>query len=292
MKIVSRKGAQPLNSIPETANDGHERVPLTVLRVMSFNLRHGTADDGPNSWIHRKSFVIDIIRQFSPDILGLQEALHSQLEELIPGLPQYGRCGVGREGGSRGEYCAILYRRKRLDLKASETFWLSETPAIPSVSWHSNCPRICTVGLFALRQSGRTLRVYNTHLDNHSQEAREKGMQVIIRHMTGQHPEGPLILLGDFNVEADNALFSLLKEKTDVAASPVPELADTFRVCHPTEHAAGTFHAFTGRDDGPRIDYIFVNRQIRPVGAGILRMNRNGHYPSDHFPIVAELSLD
>lgn len=48
-----------------------------------------------------------------------------------------------------------------------------------------------------------------------------------------------------------------------------------------------TFHDLTGTPDR-RIDYVFV-RGFTPVSARVVTDQRDGRYPSDHFPVVVEL---
>src|SRR5688572_24533450 len=140
------------------------------LRVMSFNIRYGTARDSIDSWPHRREMVFDVMRSFDADIMGLQEALRFQLDEVGAALPAYAELGVGRDDGkTAGEYSAILYRRGRFDVLDQGTFWFSDTPATPgSASWGNRITRICTWARLRDRTGGRTFYVYNLHLDHES----------------------------------------------------------------------------------------------------------------------------
>ena len=262
------------------------------LQIMTFNIRNGRANDGENDWIRRNLFVSDVIDQYSPDVLGIQEAFRFQLDELTQRLPEYGLVGIGRDSGTAGEYSAILYQKKRFDVSESGTFWLSDTPAKPSRHWGSACLRICTWAHFTDRASKRSFYVYNTHLDHESQQAREKGVQLIMKYIEERTHQDPFVLTGDFNADEDNPVFENLKGIESSVSPAGTELVDSFRMLHPNKKPAGTFHDFRGGLDGPKIDYILVTPDTRTLEASIVTINRNGCYPSDHFPVTAQLRFE
>ena len=258
---------------------------------MSFNIRYGLADDGVDSWENRKGLVSEVIRQHSPDVIGLQEALRFQIDEIRAVLPQYGLIGIGRDGGEEGEYSAILYRTERFKSDTSNTFWLSDTPASPSAHWGNNYRRICTWARLIEKSSGLAFYVYNTHLDHESQPSRENSVRLIANLIQERRNPDPFVLTGDFNAGEDNPAITYLKGKGDVPeASPLP-LVDTFRKRHPEAKDVGTFNGFHGQTNGPKIDYIFVTPDIRILDAAIVRTEQEGHYPSDHYPLTARIGL-
>lgn len=261
-------------------------VGVTV-KVMTFNIRYDTKDDGEDRWDKRKEFVMDVMRQEAPDVVGLQEAMPRQLEEIRKGFPEFGIVG----GAINGENRAILYKSARFDVAASGTFWLSDTPEKPSKSWGNRVLRTCTWARFVDKASGRTFFIYNTHLDHESQPAREKGARLILETMRGRTPADPIVLTGDFNAAEDNPAVKYLKGTDGASVREVPKLVDTFRVLHPDAEEVGTFNAFKGRTYGAKIDYIFVEPTTRTVDAAIVRTQRNGRWPSDHFPVTATVSL-
>jgi endonuclease/exonuclease/phosphatase family metal-dependent hydrolase len=264
--------------------------PLDI-RVMTFNIRTGLAMDGENHWDLRKAFVCDVIRQHGPDVLGVQEACRFQLDEFNTHLPEYGEVGIGRDGGTQGEYSAILYRKQRFDVDESGTFWLSNTPTIPSVYWGNHYRRICTWARLIDKQSARAFYVYNTHLDHQSQLSREESVKLIMKHIAARTHPDPFILAGDFNAEEDNPAIGYLKG-TAVLTDPTPiPLVDSFRMLHPAEKIVGTGNGFKGQLNGPKIDYIFISPDTRVLEAAIVRTTREGRTPSDHFPVTAHLQL-
>lgn len=270
-----------------------EREPLSgtlEVGVLSFNVRYGTAPDGPDAWQHREYLVQDVIRRADSDFVGLQEALRFQIDAIRAALPGYGEVGAGREDGrNTGEYSAILYQSDRWEVGASGTFWLSDTPHVPgSRSWGNEITRIVTWARFVETKSGRAVWVYNTHLDHESQPSRLKSAALLASRIAQREPPDPVIVTGDFNAGEDNPAILYLKNAN--GRSPV-KLVDTFRVLHPHADAVGTFNAFEGRLDGPKIDYVFVEPDARVREAGIIREQRDGRYPSDHYPVYAEITL-
>lgn len=258
-------------------------VAQSELRVMSFNIRYGTANDGPNHWDIRKGDVADVIADAAPDVVGLQEALHGQITYLLERLPAYALIGVGRDDGkTAGEYTAILYRRDRLRLRDSDTFWFSDTPGVvASTSWGNRITRICTWARFE-RTSGEAFYVYNVHLDHQSQPSRERSVALLRERIEARQPQAPVVITGDFNAgEANPAV---------LAMTAGGFVRDTFRMVQPDASPVGTFSGFTvGRVDGEKIDYVFVGPGIEVLEADIVRTAREGRYPSDHFPVTARL---
>lgn len=254
--------------------------PLTV---MSFNIRYGTADDGPNRWELRRAQMIELLSAQQPDVLGVQEALHFQIDEILKALPDYRMVGVGRsDGGQDGEYSAILYRASRLTIRRTATFWFSDTPEIvASNTWGNAIERICTWALFDDKQ-GRSFYVYNLHLDHISQPSREKSVGLLLNRIAARAPTAPVVVTGDFNTGETNPATQAMLQV----------FRDTFRVLHPDAKEAGTANQFTlGRTNSEKIDYIFVERETEVLSADIVRTSVAGRYPSDHFPVVARIRL-
>lgn len=277
-----------------------ENSMLPELTFMSFNMRYGTADDGDNSWPLRRDLVIGVIREFAPDVLGSQEVLRFQLNELRDALPEYGEAGVGRDDGAEaGEYAAILYRSDRLQLFENGTFWLSDTPDVPgSTSWGNSIPRICTWARFSDREAGFTFYVYNLHLDHQSQPSRERAVELLTRYVADREHKDPYVVTGDFNAgESNSAMRYLLGEverahqASDDAPAPLG-LVDTFRALYPAQTEVGTFNGFEGTTTGEKIDAVLVSEEWNVLHASIVRTEVDGRYPSDHFPVVATISLN
>jgi predicted amidohydrolase YtcJ/endonuclease/exonuclease/phosphatase family metal-dependent hydrolase len=259
------------------------RQPLTA---MSFNIRYGTANDGENRWPLRREFLIDVMREENADVIGLQEALDFQIDEIIAALPAYGVIGVGRDdGGRKGEYSAILFRRDRFQVSDAGTFWFSDTPeTVASKSWGNRITRICTWARLVDRD-GRAFWHYNVHLDHESQPSRERSAALLRQRIAERrHADEPVIVTGDFNAGERNAAVS--------AMTAGNAFIDSFRVKYPDEKVVGTFSAFDVAKTGvEKIDYVFVQPGTEVIRAAIVRTARSGRTPSDHFPVVAHIRL-
>ncbi len=157
------------------------------LKVMSFNVRLSPNDDfdGENSWINRRSSVLKMINDLSPDVFGVQEAIYHQAKFMEDSLTQYVKYGVDREGGlekGEAESNAIFFKRDRFDLLEKGTFWLSETPDIPSKGWDAACFRVVTwVRLKDKYSRGKELFFFNTHFDHKGEVARGESGKLLVR---------------------------------------------------------------------------------------------------------------
>lgn len=291
MKIILFISITVLLSLAACNVDKTGKLDSADLNIMSFNIRYGKADDGEDSWINRKDMVCDVIRQNSPDIIGLQEALRFQIDEIRKQLPEYAEIGEARDGGEKGEYSAILFRNNRFDVKKSGTFWLSDTPRYPSTSWGNQYLRICTWAGLLEKRSGITFYFFNTHLDHQIQRSRERSVELIAARIQELKHNDPVILSGDFNAAEQNPAISYLKGLGDPQKISPLHFLDTFRVLHPNEKEIGTFNGFQGLTDGDKIDYIFITSDIHTQKASIVRFEKNGHYPSDHFPVTARIRI-
>lgn len=252
------------------------------LHVMSFNIRYGSANDGANHWNKRSGLVFDVFQRHAPDVVGVQEALCFQLDEIRAQLPEYAEVGIGRDGGTNGEYSAILYRTNNLSVIESDTFWLSDTPEIPSKHWGNACVRICTWARFVHLETKQTFYIYNTHLDHRSQPSREKSVRLILERIRQRKHRDPFVLTGDFNAGEENPAIQLLKANG---------LVDPFRVLNPKATEVGTFNGFNGTTTGEKIDFIFTESATRTLKTTIVHDHANGRYPSDHFPVTARIQF-
>jgi endonuclease/exonuclease/phosphatase family metal-dependent hydrolase len=266
-----------------------EEKDTKTIRVLTFNLRYINVQDlGAKMWTERREAVAEIIKKDAADFVGVQEAFRLMLDDLKKRVPGYGELGVGREDGKeKGEYAAILYKTAAWEPAASGTFWLSDTPAVPgSATWGNKVTRVCTWGRFKNKMSGRELFVFNTHFDHESQPSREKAAAMILGRIRDRGSNAPVIVTGDFNAAPDNpAILTLTKGP--------PALTDAWLALNKDTPGteSGTFHAFGGRRDGPRIDFIFATAEFTPVESSILHDQKGGNYPSDHYPVRATLRV-
>lgn len=252
-----------------------------TLKVISYNIRLGMADDGDNSWDNRKGATLTMVDRERPDLLGIQEGLIDQVQYLEEHCPQYARLGVGRDDGAEGgEIMALYYLRDRFEPLANGDFWLSETPDTVSRGWDAACNRTVTWGLFRDKESKREVCYLNTHLDHMGSTAREESIRLIVRKIAQIAPEGTAVVLGgDFNSPTDHVIFRPLDRTLLSArdASPV------------TDHK-GTFTGFEKPDSAILLDHLFFSG-LQPVSFRTLDQDYGAPYISDHYPIEAVFEL-
>lgn len=257
-----------------------------ALRVMSFNIRYNNPNDGEHAWPNRAEKVASVILFHQADLVGVQEALHEQITELSASLPGYEWIGVGRDDGKQaGEYSAIFYRSSAVIPQASGTFWLSATPEVPgSIGWDAAITRVVTWARFTSRASGQSFYHFNTHFDHRGPQARLESARLVVNRVEAIAGDLPAIVTGDFNfTESAEGYTVLTQSLTDAYyASAVPAYG-----------APSTFYGgFTvTHEAGRRIDYIFTNGRAGVQRFGTLSDNWDGHFPSDHLPVLAEIVL-
>ncbi|MBP7636804.1 MAG: endonuclease/exonuclease/phosphatase family protein, partial [Kiritimatiellae bacterium] len=287
-------------------------------RMATFNIRLAgasvakPADRPPNSWTCRVDRVCALIAKRGFDLIGLQEAQANQIDDMLARMgAAWAYVGVGREDGMRGgEHSCIFYKKERFEVLKSGTFWLSETPEVPgSKSWATACPRVCTWADMKDLKTGKTFVCFNTHLDHMSKEARRNGMALILARMARYAQGRPVLLTGDMNAmpekrPADTAVvqadFNRAGPKDPQATGgpyliATANLRDSFDISR-TPHA-GPIKTFSGfkyvaHPEGQPIDYIFVSAGIHVLSHATIDDSENQLYPSDHFPVVADVVIE
>lgn len=254
------------------------------LRVMSYNIRFDNPADGPNAWPNRKEFLVDQLRKVNPDILGIQESLPHQVSYLAESLTGYGHAGVGRDENGTGESTTIFFRLDRFALTESRSFWLSETPDEMSKGWDAAIRRICTYVRLTEKKSGQTLLVLNTHFDHVGEVARRKSAELILKKIAElNQAKHPVILLGDFNATPESEPITIVKGGLMEARLVAGKM---------TLPQPGSFNAFdSGKPAANLIDHMFLSSDVRVVNYEMLVESREGRYPSDHFPVFADLVI-
>lgn len=256
------------------------------LTVASFNLRFGTANDGDNSWPYRKDLVVETIRYMHPDVLGTQECLALQAKYLADALPEYGWIGVGREIGGLGEMAAVFYRKNMLTPIDSGHFWLSETPEVHgSRSWNTSCTRMATWVRFRDINTHQVFQVFNTHFDHRSEEARAHSAKLMVERIQALPAKMPVIVTGDFNADAETS-----EAWKTFTANGFTYARQAAAECAGPDMTISNFGVSTGNPP-ERIDWILI-RNGGPVSRWeSVTFNRNGRFPSDHYPVVATIEL-
>jgi endonuclease/exonuclease/phosphatase family metal-dependent hydrolase len=256
------------------------------LKVMTYNIRLDVASDGENDWTHRKDFCTSQIQFYEPDIFGVQEAKPNQVIDIATSLSQYNHVGIGRDGIGKGESSNIFYKKERFTIKETNTFWLSETPNEISKGWDAAFNRVCTYTLLKDLKTKQLFWVFNTHLDHIGEEARTKGIQLILSKIEELNTKKyPVIFMGDLNSEPNEDRIITLKKVMD----------DTREVSQEKPFGpSGTFNNFMHNEPVAKlIDYVFISKNsiLKVKKYAVLSDSKDLRYPSDHLPVYVEINF-
>ncbi|WP_082333625.1 endonuclease/exonuclease/phosphatase family protein [Mangrovimonas sp. TPBH4] len=254
------------------------------LKVMSYNIKLDYPKEGKNSWANRKPFFINQLKFYEPDVLGVQEAMPNQMKDMESLLPGYNHVGVGRDDGKdEGEYSAIFYKKDKLKVLESSTFWLSQTPDKVSMGWDAVCNRVCTYALFENKTTKQKFWMFNTHFDHVGEMARKNSAILILEKIKELNKNNyPVVLSGDFNMESEHESVQYITKS----------LNDSKAVATVAFGPEGTFNGFHFEEPvTKRIDFIFTSKNITVEKYAVLSDNWNLQYPSDHFPVLVQMLL-
>ena len=258
-----------------------EKEESDGLKVMSYNIRVGTSRDGTNSWEFRYVATAEMFKDQAPDIMGLQEALESQVRFIEENFRNYKSVGVGRDDGKKkGEFMSILWNKKTVSLMKWGTFWLSETPDKPSKGWDAACFRTATWALMKDKKTKSRFYVVNTHLDHVGKEARRNGLNLIMERIAEINPKSlPVVLMGDFNMKPS------APELKDVDA----RMSSARKVALKTDNH-NTFNGWGKADKDMVIDYIYISGfSSCPEYRTVTGKYADRKFVSDHYPVFARL---
>ncbi|MEO8109806.1 MAG: endonuclease/exonuclease/phosphatase family protein [Ginsengibacter sp.] len=256
------------------------------LIVGTYNLRYDNPGDSGNLWVNRAPVVAALIRFHDFDIFGTQEGLKNQLDDINDALPQYARYGLGRDDGKdKGEHSAIFYKKDEFKLLDKGDFWLSQTPEKPSLGWDATCcNRICSWVYLQHKKSGKKFYFFNAHFDHQGMQARRESSKLILQKIKNIAGKKPAIFTGDLNGSDDTEWY-----KT-IANSGI--LKDSYNeVKYPYANNA-SFNAFgKAKQSKEIIDHIFITDDFTVNKWGVLTDSYYGKFPSDHFPVLAEINI-
>jgi endonuclease/exonuclease/phosphatase family metal-dependent hydrolase len=253
-----------------------------AVRILTWNILLG-AEGGPpwgrHGWSVRKPALRAALKAAAPDILCVQEALDGQVKFLEAELPRHRRVGVGRDDGrSAGEHCAIFFDAGRFQQLDGGTFWLEEPADEPPDRLALGPKRICTWVRLRDRSSGRTFRIYNTHLYL-TERARLPAVRSILARVRSGDPSDPLLVAGDFNAAPEATSRRLFSKAGLMSAA---ELAG--------EPARQPTYQFYGIRLGS-LDGLYLGRGWRPKAYRVVDVKPGNTFPSDHFGVLADLRM-
>nr|WP_299175181.1 endonuclease/exonuclease/phosphatase family protein [uncultured Allomuricauda sp.] len=251
--------------------------------IMTYNIRYNNPGDKENWWENRKQEVADLIQHYNPDILGIQEGLHDQVTYLGNTLENFSFVGVGRDDGKqKGEYAAIFFNKKNLELVNTKTYWLSETPDRISVGWDASMERIVTYAKFKDKGTKKITHVFNCHYDHIGKLARENSSKLVLELIKKMGIANERVaVIGDLNSHPEESPIQILKT----------QLQDGYEISVASAYGpVGTFNGFNPNEKlTRRIDYILTKNLKVETFRTIDDRRKNGLYPSDHLPVLVTL---
>lgn len=260
-----------------------DTVNQDEMKIMSYNIRcHAPDDLGHKNWFYRAHLVVDTIEKAQPGIIGFQEVNSWQYDYLCETMPIYDSIITYRDNiPVYSEGCPVFYRTDLYTLVDKGSFWLSETPDVMSKDWGAACYRICSYAILKDKSTDKEFVVFNTHLDHVSDEARIKGIQVVLDKIK-EFGSIPAVLMGDLNAEENS--------ETYISATE-----NFFDVKYQTENTmtSCTFQNWGTEIDRECIDYIMVSKGDFTVNEyKVITDTYDGDYTSDHFPLTATLTFE
>lgn len=254
------------------------------IRIATYNVRYDNKGDSGNLWTSRYPIIKALVQFHDFDIFGTQEGLRHQIDTLSANLPDYAWYGLGRDDGqTKGEHSAIFYKKNKYKLLNKGDFWLSETPEKPGPGWDARLNRICSWIQLQDAKSKKKFYVFNVHYDHQGVKARQESSKLILEKIKAIAGNNPVLLTGDFNGDHNSQWYQL------IATSDV--LADTYRLVKSPYANNGSFNSFRTPSSSAIIDHIFVTKQFTVKRWGILTDSYFGKFPSDHFPVLADVTL-
>lgn len=256
-----------------------------ILTVGTFNLRYDNPRDSGNLWKDRAPVAAALIRFHDFDIVGTQEGLKNQLEDLQRNLPDFSYYGIGRDDGqAKGEHSAIFYRKSLFNVLDSGSFWLSTTPDKPGPGWDAKLNRICSWLKLQTKKGKKTFYMFNVHYDHQGVEARKESSKLILQKIQQIAGKQPVMFTGDFNGNHQSEWYLSIKNSGIVR--------DTYTLAADPYVNNGSFNSFrTNNPSNDIIDHIFVTDQFTVKKYGVLTDTYHGRFPSDHFPVLVKVEL-
>ncbi|MBC7829919.1 MAG: endonuclease/exonuclease/phosphatase family protein [Chitinophagaceae bacterium] len=260
------------------------------LNIMTFNIRYNNPGDSLNAWPNRVDKVSSQILFHEAHIIGVQEALHDQMQDLDRALTKYKYVGGARDDGKeKGEYSAIFFDTTRLQLLQSQTFWLSQTPQAPgSKGWDAAITRIVTWAKFRDKKTKKEFYHFNTHFDHIGQVARAESAKLLLKYSNEIAGKIPYIVTGDFNANQNQEPIQIILNPKD----PL-HLVDAKSISSTPHYGpAGTFNGFRSKETGDLpIDYIFIKQAVKVLQHATLSQTWEGRFSSDHYPVFARVVI-
>lgn len=236
-----------------------------TLKIMTYNIHEGFGVDNRLD-LER---IAATIRQWNPDILVLQEVDQGVLMSACV---------------DEARWLALNLNMYYVYAPTVEQMWQGDVilSKYPIVNWDFTLlPSPGEVDVLVkatLDVNGQPLTVFGVHFTVTSPDNRQTQISMALDVIRAT--SGPIILAGDFNIDAETT------DPTDKASLNAiqAELNDAFDLCPPGSLSGK--HTFSSWDPHERIDFIFVSAGFAVVQHGTIVSQA-----SDHLPVFAETQL-
>ncbi len=231
------------------------------------------------SFSKRSTAIKQMIQQYRPDIIGVQELNQQMLSDISALLNTYAIIGESRHSKYGDEFCSILFQKEKFELLESRTLWLSNSPTIVG-SKHpfSQFPRIVTYAYLKEKKTNKTFTFYNTHLDANFELVRNFQARALSKIIQDTQKGEYTILTGDFNCNSLSSAYQIIQ-------TPFIDLVD--------DSLGSTLRGSIGsiRYHHIPIDHIFVSKTCKCIKVKKITSKFSNMYPTDHFPVYAKCIL-
>ena len=281
-------------------------------RIMTYNILSKAYDESQrdeNRWQNRKSRIIDLITHDAPDILCCQELTPGQIDDLMQALKhEYGLYAPlhHQKDLANAELLGIFYRKQRFELKQSVKKELGKMYYWEE--YKNYCYQYFIKTHLLDKYSGKEFIVYNTHADYLKPDVRLKLVEFLLEDAEKDALHYPTLIAGDFNT-----ISNTLPDPYKISLTPAFDSSyllqtitknnfrnalDMVLIAHGGPMSSFTSQIknllpFTGIDPfGLLIDHIFVTpKKIKVLFHAVEPATVNGHFPSDHAPVIADVSI-
>ena len=271
-------------------SESSQSASRRTLKVMTYNIVqtfHNDGEDDPHNWNKgRRERVIRLLETYPCDLLCLQEDDKKQGEDICSALGLK-RAGVSRSDGTEnggGEFCGLYYDPEVFFVRRTGHFYFSETPMTPSMSWDATYTTMCNWFSLKDKKDNVDFYLFNTHLFyGGTGQTRMKSVEMLEKYISTIAGDSPVILTGDMNATPESETISALRMF----------LSDAWDKAPLRNGPAGSYNAFQPDYDLDKykFDYIFINNRVDVKSHRIIPDKVDGYFPSDHFPVLCEITL-
>lgn len=246
---------------------------------MTFNLRYDNETDGEHSWSFRQGSMLKMIEKHQADVIGTQETSDRIYGFLLAHCLDYELVGDGREANRLGERCTVMIRKDKYRILKTETVWLNGNFTLAGdLDPEEGFARICTMVLIQDKKTLVKTRIFNCHLAYQSETVILRNEKNLLKYINRfRHTKIPFVLMGDFNSPISHPIhIALLSQFKEVYLTL-------------NQERPNSFHAYQDPQGIVAIDFIYTDLlSFASVSTDTARFD--GLYPSDHYPVIAELT--